>query len=1558
MANFNWNPIHDIGEAAHDVKNDVVDPVAGAVSSVANDVGLGGKDWAAAGHAVEHAGGLVLQGLNDGLKTVQHTYATGHDVWTRYGVGAFANDFTWKLLAGAFDKHLDPQLDHSWRITGDNGDGLTSAWSNNPDYRDIHVRAVNPGFDLANLVDHVIHNKECGGDGRSYVPRGWTVDSKGVMQPTAGGGVDFLTGGINAIFDLSLDPVMIAGKASKVAKDSGLLFGAKTINLSEDAGARAAQLQDLTNRGIHYNFTADGKSVVAGGRVLVGGRTVKALIDPDGNLATNIPYLYKTSPGVRATFDRLAQINVPEQIASSYPMLRELAPDLARAKTGEEVARVYERAMTVKNYAYAPHEIPATSLTRRLVQEAVGKPLPTMADIGEHFANSNRITRSLTAYKPTQLDMRAHELASRTFEVGDRSFYKPFRDSLLLAGQDRRVANAIAGAFMELPDNTSRINYVSHMMIDMLRNAGISDEDNDLLRYYTDQIDALNKVNGRGLYWVNREGKEGFLGDQETGEPVSLGILGNQVGRITLPDFNQVRLMRAAARASAGGKGAAIRSLMVRGDDWLHRNYTAAIFKALILQSLGFATRVASGELIPATLQNSAKEALGSGLAAAAAKLNPTFADLADEVGHEKFLGHAAQIEVDAGKDEIATHVGRVVGIDPEARTMTIKHRTPEGPTETVKPYNQVTLLHRKVTDIQILRAAKQQGINVTEEELPHIRAALGSALYGVSRALVDKDYYETALRNILVNDGHVVDATVSGHHDTPSTPWGSAENLKKAYQEAHARYPKGVNALGDSFKLYDSGMDNHPIFWNYAINEATKDGGMNLGAKAYMQALEGGASEEEARTAFIRTDHAWMSKATTDEAQRFRENMALYGQDPVGLAGARAHYFEALAYGQNGTLNEDVARALTGNGSTPSIASLASRDKTLRPLAVKGRTIEAVLPPSPLAKYTQFGWRAIHPIINGLSRTPIYTMLSTQEYKFFKPWLEKGVISPEDAHLIASERAVLRTLPLIHNTKLRSQASELYRNVVPFYFAQEQAYKRYGRVILHDPVAFRKALLGYNGIVTSGALQKDDTGNTYTVLPGGTMYGGMVQAAASALGLNVMRGIPSVISGNTLSLKSVVPEGNAPSVSPLVAVAMKEVAHYFPASEPLISKTLGTVNENESITDMLIPNTTVKRILQATPLLDRESAFQTTYLNNLAYAKHQSDYFNGMAAQATAEGNIAQATKYTNEANGWFPPPDADPNVRQAALDRLKNNTRILMLLKAAVGFVSPLSPELQTGDVGLRKEFQNDIANNPGGISAAYQEFIGKHPYATADTVFQSDNMATGTSVPATAAALSWMNKNAGWIRSHEYAGVYLMPQTDQAFSIEAYNQEIAMGLRTKIATGDKYAAPDTFIAALYSAATDQQYYSGLDTYLAAKAQYANDPAALSQLSGEWSTYVAQLGNANPVWQASQHNPQKLQVAKTAYKQLSDAVASSSTPDSPQKAIASSLIGSYQTYLSTYQQIQAEEGAGYTPALNLTDLKAQFNDYLTQISTSNPESSAMVTGIFRRLVDDSTAY
>lgn len=1483
-----------INRASNDVTSHLTD--------AANDVGLGASNWEAAANV-----------MNKPLQTVQHIYRAYHDLITRDGVIGGGKQ-VWMNLFDIPDELLNPnqkgaqdtQFGRSWNAT-----------ANGSKYRDVDGNAVNIGFDLEHFTDYL--------SGQKFMPAGWTRNSQGVMEPTASGGIDYESGLINGVFDIGTDPLSRLGDLTKATRAAGIVFGGDKIALAEDEATRAGQLDKLAKGNRPYVTAADGKTVYVGGRVLVGPRAVTTVTDPDGNLAYNVPQLAANNPGIHDAFTKLAGMNTKE-ILNAYPALndRNMIHDLGRASTVDEVSKVFERGVTRYNYSFVHDGLPATSLTRRIIG-ANKSGAETLSDAFE----SNPVTRATSKYPGQFIDSTTLR-KTNDFDLDDPSLPNALRDSLA-EFHTTRVANSIVADYIDAPDDATRKAVLVNSYLDAIRSAGVQKGLDDaqirtlpvFQRYAADINDEFGRQ-FQSSYGYDRNGNSIGFTDPASGNRLSVGLLENQHGRVTL--LNRDEVMRQIDRFKTDPAnqyaGPQLGSMFANADEWVYRHAMTPI-KTLELTTGGFGARVGTAEFIPAALANGGTNLVRAGLASGIEKVTG------------KMLAKEGDALIDTPVQTPDGIFGRIARVNGEKMWVKTKSGVE------VHDADALDFMHKPVTDDEVLAAADRFNMPVEDKRaLPHIRAAMGHALYGVGKALTDADTRDQAAFNQLTFDTHTVPESMDADsHHAPFTTGGPAEDARTVMRALHVK-PGKLSA--DQFTDYTGGSNEFPMFQHFALNEASGGEGFRIGAKAYLGAIRNGASENEARRAFVEADFGWMHDAETPEAQKFNARMAIGGQSGRQGAELRSQLLEGLTYGQNGKLQHDLLESIAGEREVPSIMDLAKKKIEDRPIRVKGRVIEPDAAPERLVeRATALGWRKmINPTINTISRAPIFTHLSTEEYKFLKPLVESGKMSEVEARTLAQLRATQRMLPMIHNVALRSQAARNFRNAIPFYFAQEQSYRRYGRAIFQDPLAFRKAMLAHHAVQSSGLLQQDQDGNKTIVYPGGGVWAHLATAGLSTVGVNVLNGIPSMMSGSLISLKNVAPEGSAPQVSQLVAVPLKAIQERFPASEPFISPVIGGAAEDQSLVDEMIPSATLKRIFQATPVLDREAAFGDLYNNNLAYAQFKSENLRRQARKAQNAGNATLAKKLRTQADQVLPGPLALASVRQAAMDRIKNATRIQMLTKAAVGFFSPLSPDMATGiDVKYKPIFQTYV--DKYGLERGQQMFLDKYPNATAATVFQSDNSATNVSLPATGTALSWLDANRTWATKHPELAAYLIPQKPGNYDAEAYNQELAMGLRQK-------KGPDQMVSALYAAATDPSYYQSLDIFEKAYNADSKNPGALEQLDKQWDQYTTGLGNANPAWFEEHNDPQKISTARQVLLGLTKAIADPSTPDSPQTEIAKGLIESWNAYQSA-QQLVAQGDSTYTKS----GLQDQFNTYLDQEVQKNPMSSPLVTGVFRQLVN-----
>ena len=88
--------------------------------------------------------------------------------------------------------------------------------------------------------------------------------------------------------------------------------------------------------------------------------------------------------------------------------------------------------------------------------------------------------------------------------------------------------------------------------------------------------------------------------------------------------------------------------------------------------------------------------------------------------------------------------------------------------------------------------------------------------------------------------------------------------------------------------------------------------------------------------------------------------------------------------------------------------------------------------------------------------------------------------MSEDQAATQAAAMATTHSMRFVHNLHDRTQWTATMRNWAPFYFAQEQAYRRMGRFLAEDPGGFRRYQMMIAGVHDLATNVQDSNGNKY----------------------------------------------------------------------------------------------------------------------------------------------------------------------------------------------------------------------------------------------------------------------------------------------------------------------------------------------------------------------------------------------------------------------------------------------------------------------------------------------
>ena len=823
-------------------------------------------------------------------------------------------------------------------------------------------------------------------------------------------------------------------------------------------------------------------------------------------------------------------------------------------------------------------------------------------------------------------------------------------------------------------------------------------------------------------------------------------------------------------------------------------------------------------------------------------------------------------------------------------------------------------------------------GLKFFEDEHLAVAGVAGRLVRGSGEAMSEQNLNEAA-QYIIDRNMHLGPvATRSGH--------GAQEQAEQTLREMASRSPK---LSSKEFTLYTRDSKQHVPAWQAWLHEGANDDATQVAASKLVEGAAAGKSLDDATADAARAAADWWRiQPEAEQARFFRSspNFTAYenildrpvGQDHIDEWGrVIAQNLRGMTRGADGTLHIPLLDHIR-NGETVPDSELEGIPLTARPAVVKGR---AVVPrgDSTMQRLVEMGFRGVlNPMVDFLSRYPLTFTEYRKQLAFLQPAVDKGIMDAEMARDLATQRASFQMIRNIHNLTDRTQWTVTFRNWAPFYFAQEQAYRRFGRLLGESPRAFRQYQLMITNMHNVGQVFSGKDGQGYLVMPGTGFLTAGVARAAAMLGLPV-EGATPVGMGWNLSASSVIfplSAGFRPDIGPLVSIPVTSIASIFPETlSPVLkadfSAAASTVlgpGASDSWYSQLVPNTVLQRFLTATGALNQRS-FNSTMMQTLA----------------------------TLDFEGKLPPPTASYQQVQEFVDRVRNQTRLMYVMKAIVGAVTPVSPEVTNP---IYNQFTADLAadiQKHGSVAAGVQAFLHAHPDATPFTVFQSENL-TGATLPDSVGAESWINEHYSLITRYPSAALLLMPMTvGTKYNAAVYNEQIAQSLRVKLAPGEPQeignAHVPSYIDQLYIAAGNSivldkwlpqfeaqtKGMAGEQKYQAEQAFYGNGQIG----SGTLGKY----GQTNPTWWTWWTSNERATQRALAVKQMQTLLASGEAPRGAMADDARALLEGYANHEN------ALAGAGQI-STQITQENDRWKAYLVNLVTEQPDLTNLVNGLF----------
>ena len=506
-------------------------------------------------------------------------------------------------------------------------------------------------------------------------------------------------------------------------------------------------------------------------------------------------------------------------------------------------------------------------------------------------------------------------------------------------------------------------------------------------------------------------------------------------------------------------------------------------------------------------------------------------------------------------------------------------------------------------------------------------------------------------------------------------------------------------------------------------------------------------------------------------------------------------------------------------------------------------------------------------------------------------------------------QRAINDTVPFIDDHHIRSQFQEHARNIVPFWFAEEQFLKRWARQLKHSPELLRRGQLTYQGLHHVGVIKENEYGEAVFYVPG---TGPLNELLQSHWGKKLFGGyeMPTFqLSGQIKRSFPGMDQAGAPSFSPIVGVASNMLTRRFKELAP-IDKAIGGGRATEGLAESFVP-ASIARFWQA------------------ATQHHDSE---GQMASA-----MIQAMQIA-EAHGNTPEPDATAAQVDEYLDRLEDHARIIMITRALVGLVSPASPQIEFAEDELNETFVSYLRNMPP--TEAIDRFLEDHPNASAWTVFGTEKK-SGAPLPATEESLRFMAENENWLKTFEYAGPWFLPMPDpgDTSSVEAYFHQMSREMRERKDPGEYY--------------RNLKFAQASGDYFASKEAYEKSIEGLegeqkAEITAAWQAWKVDYLNAHPIFAEDLESGEgRIRRAKVL-KEMRLAVRDPQAPASKEKEQLSVIIDSFDSYTAARDRLATDRTA--RAAEMKKNLKEGFREWGEAFVMDNPQMRTFWSGVIAR--------
>jgi hypothetical protein len=537
----------------------------------------------------------------------------------------------------------------------------------------------------------------------------------------------------------------------------------------------------------------------------------------------------------------------------------------------------------------------------------------------------------------------------------------------------------------------------------------------------------------------------------------------------------------------------------------------------------------------------------------------------------------------------------------------------------------------------------------------------------------------------------------------------------------------------------------------------------------------------------------------------------------------------------------------------------------------------------------------------------------------------------------LAEDIAINRVISYVDNPEVRTQLAMTARNFARFYRATEDFYRRAVRAVRYNPESLARASLTYEGIVHSGWVHTDESGDQYFFYPGLSPVYRVMDKMAKAFGVNsgFQTGMPVEFGAK---LKMITPSMNPDSLfptfaGPAAAFPIKMVGNLVPQFKDLEQYLTGNYGQDQPMISALLPSH-VNRFLAALNKDERNGQYASALRKAATYV------------EASGQG---LKTKIDPNTGLEIPPSAAELADQQS---KLQGAATTVLAMRFLFGFFAPASPSItlksdmakwarDNGAVSYKSAFNQLIEKYHGDIDKATGDWIKYYPDQMPYTVSESEATVVAN-VRAVDQATNWLTENQDLLDQYPQAAAFLIPQAGK-FDFNAYRLLSKSGLKQNKTLED-------FTRQIAVAKDQQEYFDKKEEY-DQKLVTAFSTDSKRRIRDEWQMWSDEFKGARPLLQmqlakSATNQVERIQALDDLRKMLNDA---SVTTEANTRKILKQMLDEYDAYI---QQRDRAASPGSSFSTSYKDrLNVNAKDRIKSIAAGNANAEAAFNSLFAPL-------